>query len=95
MADVAVEHPLQPLPSQRKQISSSIPNIDIDGVGNDDTDEYSTLKRLQRHLEYASALLSNEERWSLTRTEDTSTFKKSTSKTSRGEAWRGMVCTFC
>lgn len=51
MSDAAVENPLNTVPPHKKQISSSIPNIDIDGIGNDDTDEYSTLKRLQRHLE--------------------------------------------
>ena len=39
-------------PHKRQSPSNSIPNIDsLEGVGNDDSDEYSTLKRLQRHLE--------------------------------------------
>jgi 26S proteasome regulatory subunit T3 len=51
MADVAVEIPTaQPL-LHRKQMSS-IPNIDtLEGLSSDGTDEYSTLKKLQRHLE--------------------------------------------
>lgn len=56
MADAAVENPLNVLPPHKKQIPSNIPNIDIEGVGNDDSDEYSTLKKLQRHLEYASRI---------------------------------------
>ena len=51
MAAVAVEHPVNALPQSKKQISAQIPNIDIEGVGNDENDEYSTLKKLQRHLE--------------------------------------------
>ena len=57
MADVAVEQPLNTVPPHKKYIPSNIPNIDIEGAGNDDTDEYSTLKRLQRHLEYVRYLL--------------------------------------
>jgi 26S proteasome regulatory subunit T3 len=51
MADAVVETPTaQPLP-HRKQMSS-IPNIDsLEGLSTDGTDEYSTLKKLQRHLE--------------------------------------------
>jgi len=51
MGDVAVENPLNVVPPHKRQIPSNIPNIDIEGMGNDDSDEYSTLKRLQRHLE--------------------------------------------
>ena len=51
MGDVAVENPLNVVPPNKRQIPSNIPNIDIEGIGNDDSDEYSTLKRLQRHLE--------------------------------------------
>ena len=53
MGDIVVENPLLTVPPHKKQIASNIPNIDIEGVGNDDNDEYSTLKKLQRHLEYA------------------------------------------
>ena len=51
MADAAVENPLNTTPPHKRQIPSNIPNIDIEGIGNDDNDEYSTLKKLQRHLE--------------------------------------------
>ena len=55
MADVAVENPLNQVPPHRKQMPSNIPNFDIEGISNDDSDEYSTLKKLQRHLESVSA----------------------------------------
>ena len=51
MAEVAAEHPLNIVPPHKKHIASNIPNIDIEGIGNEDSDEYSTLKKLQRHLE--------------------------------------------
>ena len=51
MADTAVENPLNTLAPHKKPMTSNIPNIDIEGVGNDDCDEYSTLKKLQGHLE--------------------------------------------
>jgi 26S proteasome regulatory subunit T3 len=53
MGEVAVENPLSLVQPHKKQsLANSIPNIDsLEGVGNDDNDEYSTLKRLQRHLE--------------------------------------------
>lgn len=51
MGDVAVENPLAAIPSYKRQTPSNIPSIDIEGIGNDDSDEYSTLKKLQRHLE--------------------------------------------
>lgn len=36
-----------------KRLPDSIPDIDsLEGSGNDNNDEYATLKRLQRHLEY-------------------------------------------
>ncbi len=52
MGDVLVENPAgQPAP-HKKQLPSSIPNIDsLEGLGADGSDEYSTLKKLQRHLE--------------------------------------------
>lgn len=51
MGDVAVENPLNVVPPHKRQTTSSIPSIDIEGISNDDSDEYSTLKKLQRHLE--------------------------------------------
>ena len=51
MADAAVENPLNILAPHKKPMVSNIPNIDIEGIGNEDSDEYSTLKKLQGHLE--------------------------------------------
>ena len=53
MSAVAVENPTGVIAPHKKQAPfNSIPNIDsLEGVGNDDSDEYSTLKKLQRHLE--------------------------------------------
>ena len=51
MGDVMVENPATQVLPHRKQISS-IPNIDsLEGLGSDSSDEYQTLKKLQRHLE--------------------------------------------
>ena len=53
MGDVMVEDPMTQVPPHQKQLPSSIPNIDsLEGLGTDGSDEYSTLKKLQRHLEY-------------------------------------------
>jgi 26S proteasome regulatory subunit T3 len=53
MGDVVVENPANQALPHRKQMPSSIPNIDsLEGLGTDGSDEYSTLKKLQRHLEY-------------------------------------------
>lgn len=52
MGDVMVENPVNQVLPHRKQMPSSIPNIDsLEGLGTDGSDEYSTLKKLQRHLE--------------------------------------------
>ena len=51
MGDIAVENPHHTVLPHKKQIASNIPNIDIEGIGNEDNDEYSLLKKLQRHLE--------------------------------------------
>ena len=58
MADAAVENPANLVPPHRRPPPSSMPNLDSledlgdDGGGTRGRDEYSTLKRLQRHLEY-------------------------------------------
>ena len=56
MGDVLVDNPANIVPPQKKQpISDAIPEIDsLEGVGADTNDDYATLKRLQRHLEYRS-----------------------------------------
>lgn len=52
MGDVLVENPVDTVAPHQK-FEDSIPDIDsLEGAGNDSTDEYATLKRLQRHLEY-------------------------------------------
>lgn len=63
---------------------SSIPNIDsLEGLGTDGSDEYSTLKKLQRHLEYVCW------KWFNTRASGlqilgTFNFRKNTSRMSNG-----------
>ena len=54
MADVLVENPINTVPPHKKfPTSDAIPDIDsLEGAGANSEDEYSTLKRLQRHLEY-------------------------------------------
>lgn len=54
MGDVAVENPIHvPAPHKKASPSNAIPNIDsLEGIGNNESDEYFTLKKLQRHLEY-------------------------------------------
>jgi len=52
MGDVMVENPANLGLPHRKQMQSSIPNIDsLEGLGTDGSDEYSTLKKLERHME--------------------------------------------
>ena len=54
MADVAIENPATLVPPHKKPAPSAIPNLDsLEDLGEDTSnDEYSTLKKLQRHLEY-------------------------------------------
>lgn len=53
MGDVAVENPAATLPPHKKAAPSSIPTIDnFEGISTDGGDEYATLKKLQRQLEY-------------------------------------------
>lgn len=53
MADAAVENPAAIIPPHKKAFPiDSLPEIDsFDAVGANGEDEYSTLKRLERHLE--------------------------------------------
>lgn len=53
MADALVENPVNTVPPHKKGLQAdAMPEIDsFEGVGADGEDEYSTLKRLQRHLE--------------------------------------------
>ena len=53
MGDVIVEDAPTQMPTRRKPIPSSIPNFEaFDGISADGGDEYTTLKKLQRELEY-------------------------------------------
>ncbi|KAG9527064.1 26S protease-like protein regulatory subunit 6B, partial [Aureobasidium melanogenum] len=53
MADTAVDSYANTVPPHKKQLSSSIPNIEsLEGIGADSDDQYSTFKKLQRQLEY-------------------------------------------
>merc|ERR1711977_57565 len=53
MGDVMIESPANQVLPHRKQMPSSIPNIDtLEGLGTDGTDDYASLKKLQRQLEY-------------------------------------------
>jgi 26S proteasome regulatory subunit T3 len=58
MGDVMVESSANAVwPHKKTAPADSIPNIDsLEGSGNDGGDEYSTLKRYQRHLEYGLVL---------------------------------------
>jgi len=52
MGDVMVENPANQVLPHRKPMPSSIPNTDsLEGLGADGSDEYSTMKKLERHLE--------------------------------------------
>ncbi|CAK37683.1 26S protease regulatory subunit tbpA-Aspergillus niger [Aspergillus niger] len=72
MGDVAVETPANNVtPLTKAAPLDTIPNIDsLEGTGNDGSDEYATLKRLQRHLEYIQLqeeYIKDEQRQSLKR----------------------------
>ena len=54
MGDVAVENPASNVTPKPIPLDN-IPNIDsFEGTGSDGGDEYATLKKLQRHLEYVA-----------------------------------------
>lgn len=53
MGDVAVENPANLVAPHNKPIPSAIPNVEtIEGLPSQGGDDYATLKKLQRHLEY-------------------------------------------
>lgn len=54
MGDVAVENPVNSLaPLPKPAALDALGNLDsLEGTGADGNDEYATLKRLQRHLEW-------------------------------------------
>ena len=83
MAGVAVENPMNATPPHKRYLPSNIPSIDIEGIGNDDSDEYSNLKKLQRHLEYVTSTFARKDAI-LSHGLGTSTSKKNISRMSRG-----------
>ncbi len=53
MGDVLVENPLSNVPPHKKTAPSTIPTIEnFEGLSSEDSDDYATLKKLQRQLEY-------------------------------------------
>ena len=53
MGDIAVETPANTPAPHKRQLPSSIPNIDsLEGFGQDTDDQYQQFKKLQRQLEY-------------------------------------------
>jgi len=53
MGDVLVENSTNHVPPHKKTAPSSIPSIDnFEGAASEGGDDYSTLKKLQRQLEY-------------------------------------------
>lgn len=53
MGDVLVENPANHVLPQKKTAPSTIPSIEnFEGLPTDGGDDYSTLKKLQRQLEY-------------------------------------------
>jgi len=53
MGDVLVENPANHIPPHKKTLPSSIPSIEnFEGGSTEGGDEYATLKKLQRQLEY-------------------------------------------
>lgn len=91
MADVAVENPANNVTLHNKPAPlDTIPNIDsLEGTGSDGGDEYATLKRLQRHLEYVGLGLVFVlfARWLILTTWTIGTFnsRRNTSRMSRGK----------
>jgi 26S proteasome regulatory subunit T3 len=54
MAAVAVDSFANTVPPHKKQLSSSIPNIEsLEGMGADSDDQYATFKKLQRPFDTA------------------------------------------
>ena len=57
MGEVVVENTVNQVPPHKKPMPSSIPNVDaLEGLGSEGSDEYSTLKKLQRQLEFVTSM---------------------------------------
>lgn len=53
MGDVLVENPINHVPPHKKTLPSTLPIVDnFEGLSTEGGDEYATLKKLQRQLEY-------------------------------------------
>jgi 26S proteasome regulatory subunit T3 len=84
MGDVAVENPVSVTPLTKPGALDALANLDsLDGTGVDGNDEYATLKRLQRHLEYVRSRLLDK-RSGLTSNTGISNCRRNTSRMSRG-----------
>lgn len=83
MGDIVVENPANILPPHKKASPSAIPTIDnFEGLSTEGGDDYATLKKLQRQLEYVI----HEGRYGQTLTVESGTFscKRNTSRMSKG-----------
>jgi len=54
MADAIVENPINIVPPHKKALTTSIPNVDIEGFPIDESDDYQTYKKLQAQLEFVA-----------------------------------------
>ncbi len=53
MGDVLVENPVNHVQPHKKPAPSTIPSVvNFEGVSSEGADDYATLKKLQRQLEY-------------------------------------------
>jgi hypothetical protein len=83
MGDVLVESSINHVPTYKKSLPSTIPNVEnFEGLPSEGGDDYAALKKLQRQLEYANVIES--ETASLTHAKGISSSKKNTSKMNRG-----------
>jgi 26S proteasome regulatory subunit T3 len=57
MAEAIVENPINIVPPHKKTLTTSIPNVDIEGFPIDESDDYQTYKKLQAQLEFVAAPL--------------------------------------
>jgi 26S proteasome regulatory subunit T3 len=58
MGDIAVENPVSQVALHKKATPSTIPSIDnFEGLPADGGDDYASLKKLQRQLEYVNPWL--------------------------------------
>ena len=93
MGDVAVETPANNVtPLTKAAPLDTIPNIDsLEGTGNDGSDEYATLKRLQRHLEYVPTVMMAAAAHVDSSITGTFNFRRSTSRMSKGKLYTIFV----